>query len=182
MNRLKRRSKDLTGLMRRRKIVRNVWICFRIFRRWYIVKEKISHATRSFRGLIPLLLRHARDGDESSLWSSQEGPSSSNPQAEAEYIVVSWQHQYSRWKFILEVLTDYQPAPHASGSGVLQELSFGKKRSTEYLTLRLEDVGHGYSNRTDDSSLAALCTRQWRFGTYREPGKARPSRRPSRRT
>ncbi|KAF8632804.1 hypothetical protein AX15_001669 [Amanita polypyramis BW_CC] len=58
-----------------------------------------------------------------------------------DHIIICWQHQHSGWKLLLEILTDYVNKRHLqSGSGGA-ELSFNKKRSTDVVTLRLEDVG-----------------------------------------
>ncbi|KIL58978.1 hypothetical protein M378DRAFT_85691 [Amanita muscaria Koide BX008] len=79
-----------------------------------------------------------------------------------EYIVVSWQHQHSGWKLILEVLTDYiNRRLMQSGSGVMQELSFGKKKSTEYLTLRLEDVGVEIPDEGDEVMITDCLDLVW---------------------
>jgi len=66
-----------------------------------------------------------------------------------DHVVVSWQHQHSGWKLILEVLTDYvNRRLLQSGSGA--ELSFKKKGCTEHVTLRLEDIGVEMAEEGDE--------------------------------
>ena len=57
-----------------------------------------------------------------------------------DHIVVSWQHEHSGWKFILEILTDYASRRRMDlGSG--GEVSFARRGGTQQKTLRLQDIG-----------------------------------------
>ena len=60
-----------------------------------------------------------------------------------DLIVVSWQHQHSGWKLLLEFLTDYvnRRRLHSGNGGAHQDISFAQKGSNKPLALRLEDVG-----------------------------------------
>lgn len=58
----------------------------------------------------------------------------------ADVVVVAWQHHHSGWKVVLEILTDYVRR-RAAADGRGREVFFGKKRTTEWVPLTLEDVG-----------------------------------------
>lgn len=70
-----------------------------------------------------------------------------------EFMVVSWQHQHSGWKLLLEFLTDYVNRPRLSSvnGGAYQDISFAQKGGNKPLALRLVDVGVEMAGEGDES-------------------------------
>ena len=61
-----------------------------------------------------------------------------------EFVAVCWQHEYSGWKVVLDVLTEYvtRRSMHAGTTDLYQDVTFGRTGpGSSPLTLRLEDVG-----------------------------------------
>ena len=61
-----------------------------------------------------------------------------------EFVAVCWQHEYSGWKVVLDVLTEYvtRRSTYAGTTDLYQDVTFGRTGpGSSPLTLRLEDVG-----------------------------------------
>lgn len=74
-----------------------------------------------------------------------------------EFVAVCWQHEYSGWKVILDVLTEYvtRRSAYAGTTDLYQDVTFGRTGPGSLpLTLRLEDVGM----EIDDEGDEALAT------------------------
>ncbi|KAJ2936296.1 hypothetical protein H1R20_g798, partial [Candolleomyces eurysporus] len=71
-----------------------------------------------------------------------------------DYIVVSWKHQHSGWKILLEILTDYVNRRHLhyqSGGGQYQDVSFARRGgNTQPITLQMRDAGMDISDENDE--------------------------------
>ncbi|TEB32289.1 hypothetical protein FA13DRAFT_1773993 [Coprinellus micaceus] len=71
-----------------------------------------------------------------------------------DYIIVSWMHQHSGWKVLLEILTDYVNRRHLhyTPGGQYQEVSFGRRGTAQVpLTLEMQDVGMDVSEKNDEA-------------------------------
>ena len=73
----------------------------------------------------------------------------------AEQIVVSWQHEHSGWKVILEILTDYvnQRRMDFGSGGNYQGVSFAPRGGNQPKTLRIEDIGMEVDSDGDESTI-----------------------------
>ncbi|KAH9942601.1 nucleoporin subcomplex protein binding to Pom34-domain-containing protein [Amylocystis lapponica] len=58
-----------------------------------------------------------------------------------DLIVVSWQHEHSGWKLLLELLTDHVNRRRMQTGGYYQNVSFGARGANQPLALRMEDIG-----------------------------------------
>ena len=61
-----------------------------------------------------------------------------------DFVAVCWQHDYSGWKVVLDVLTEYvtRRSMYAGTADLYQDVTFGRTGpGSSPLTLRLEDVG-----------------------------------------
>lgn len=72
-----------------------------------------------------------------------------------EYIVVSWQHEHSGWKVLLEILTDYvnRRRMHSGTDNSYHDVSFGRRESSSTTTMRLEDVGVEVGTSDDEAMI-----------------------------
>jgi nuclear pore complex protein Nup188 len=72
-----------------------------------------------------------------------------------DYVVVSWQHEHSGWKVILEVLTDYvnRRRMYAGSGGAYEDVSFGRKDASQVKAVRLEDIGLELNNEGDETLI-----------------------------
>ena len=74
-----------------------------------------------------------------------------------EFVAVCWQHEYSGWKVVLDVLMEYvtRRSMYAGTTDLYQDVTFGRTGPGSLpLTLRLEDVGM----ETGDGGDEALAT------------------------
>ncbi|KAF9498863.1 hypothetical protein BDN71DRAFT_1384838 [Pleurotus eryngii] len=72
-----------------------------------------------------------------------------------DFIVVSWQHEHSGWKLVLEVLTDYvnRRRKYTGFGGGYHNVSCAKKSSNQVTTLLLEDIGVEIPPAGDDELI-----------------------------
>ncbi|KAF5333235.1 hypothetical protein D9611_002829 [Ephemerocybe angulata] len=71
----------------------------------------------------------------------------------SDHIVVSWLHEHSGWKLILEILTDYvnRRHLHQKSGGPLQDLSFARRAaSTSAITLHIAQAGMEINEDNDE--------------------------------
>ncbi|KAG8219037.1 nucleoporin subcomplex protein binding to Pom34-domain-containing protein [Butyriboletus roseoflavus] len=71
-----------------------------------------------------------------------------------EFVAVCWQHEYSGWKVVLDVLTEYvtRRSMYAGTTDLYQDVTFGRTGPGSLpLTLRLEDVGMETSDGGDEA-------------------------------
>ncbi|KAH0840297.1 hypothetical protein J3R83DRAFT_1306 [Lanmaoa asiatica] len=74
-----------------------------------------------------------------------------------DFVAVCWQHEYSGWKVVLDVLTEYvtRRSTYAGTTDLYQDVTFGRTGPGSLpLMLRLEDVGM----ETGDGGNEALAT------------------------
>ena len=67
-----------------------------------------------------------------------------------DFIVVSWQHEHSGWKVLLEILTDYVNRRRTASGPSQHDVSVGRKTVVTIPALRLEDVGADMDPMGDD--------------------------------
>lgn len=72
-----------------------------------------------------------------------------------DYVVVSWQHEHSGWKVILEVLTDYvsQRRLYSGSGGGYEDVSFGRRDASQVKAMRLEDIGLELNSEADETII-----------------------------
>jgi nuclear pore complex protein Nup188 len=60
-----------------------------------------------------------------------------------DFIVVSWQHEHSGWKIILEILTEYinRKRMRSDSRGAYSDVSFTRRGEAQPIACRLEDIG-----------------------------------------
>jgi len=71
-----------------------------------------------------------------------------------EFVAVCWQYEYSGWKVVLDVLTEYvtRRSMHAGTADLYQDVTFGRTGpGSSPLTLRLEDVGMEIGDGGDEA-------------------------------
>ncbi|KAI0782601.1 hypothetical protein C8Q75DRAFT_811686 [Abortiporus biennis] len=75
----------------------------------------------------------------------------------SDFVVISWKHEHSGWKLLLELLTDYvnRRRVAASGGGY-HDISFGRRKDPQHPVLRLEDIGVEMDPRGDDLLVTDL--------------------------
>jgi nuclear pore complex protein Nup188 len=73
-----------------------------------------------------------------------------------DFVVVSWQHEHSGWKVLLEILTDYVNRRRMAGGASHHDVSFGKRAVTAAQVLKLEDIGVDMDPAGDDSVVTEI--------------------------
>ena len=71
-----------------------------------------------------------------------------------EFVAVCWEHDYSGWKVVLDVLTEYvtRRSMHGGTTDLYQDVTFGRTGpGSSPLTLRLEDVGMEVGDGGDEA-------------------------------
>ncbi|KAF8165907.1 nucleoporin subcomplex protein binding to Pom34-domain-containing protein [Crassisporium funariophilum] len=70
-----------------------------------------------------------------------------------DQVVVSWQHEHSGWKVILELLTDYvnQRRMDFGAGNSYRDVSFGQRGASQLKALRIEDIGMELDAEGDES-------------------------------
>ena len=67
-----------------------------------------------------------------------------------DFVVVSWQHEHSGWKVLLEILTDYVNRRRTASGPSHHDVSFGKKAGQSVPSFKLEDIGVEVDPAGDD--------------------------------
>jgi nuclear pore complex protein Nup188 len=72
-----------------------------------------------------------------------------------DFVIVSWQHEHSGWKVILEVLTDYvnRRRMHSGSGGAYQDVSFDRRGASQVKSLRIDEIGMEMSGETDETAI-----------------------------
>ncbi|KAF9459152.1 nucleoporin subcomplex protein binding to Pom34-domain-containing protein [Collybia nuda] len=72
-----------------------------------------------------------------------------------DFVIVSWQHEHSGWKFILELLTDYvnRRRMHSGSGGGYQDVSFGRRDVPQMKSLRIDEIGTEMVNEGDETVI-----------------------------
>lgn len=75
-----------------------------------------------------------------------------------EFVVICWEHEHSGWAMLLEVLTDYvnRKRLFSGTSHSYQDVSFGRRGSSQPVTLRLEDIGVEMDNGGDEGVVTDI--------------------------
>lgn len=73
-----------------------------------------------------------------------------------DFVVVSWQHEHSGWKILLEFLTDYVNRRRLAGGASHQDVSFGRRPVAASHTLKLEDIGVEMDAAGDDELVTEV--------------------------
>ncbi|THG96997.1 hypothetical protein EW026_g4934 [Hermanssonia centrifuga] len=68
-----------------------------------------------------------------------------------DVVVLSWQHEHSGWKVLLEILTDYVNRRRMAGGNDYQDISFARRKEVQAHVLRLEDTGVEMDRTGDDA-------------------------------
>ena len=72
-----------------------------------------------------------------------------------DFIAISWQHEHSGWKILLEVLTDYVNQAYSGAHGNRNH-SIGPRDGSQPITFRLTDIGVEMSDRDETIVTNAL--------------------------